>query len=101
MSFSSSSNGSSSSSDVFILASSNEKILEDMDQDDLMTFQMMLVTICNFNEFFTSHEMEEGIRQSMDIVVSVWDILVTMWVTPRLFYSLGASTEIEVKNHVE
>ncbi len=78
MSFSSSSNGSSSSSDVFILASSNEKILEDMDQDDLMTFQMMLVTICNFNEFFTSHEMEEGIRQSMDIVVSVWDILVTM-----------------------
>jgi hypothetical protein len=45
--------------------------------------------------------MAEGIRQSMDIVVSVWDILVTMWVTPRLFYSLGASTEIEVKNHVE
>ncbi len=31
-----------------------------MDQDDLMIFQMMLTTCCNCNEFFTSHEMEEG-----------------------------------------
>jgi hypothetical protein len=78
MTFSSSSYGSSSSNDGFISTSSNEKILGDMDQDDLMIFQMMLVTICNFNEFFTSHEMEEGIGQSMDIVASVWDILATM-----------------------
>jgi hypothetical protein len=78
MSFSSSSNGSSSSSDGFISTSSNEKILEDMDQDDFMIFQMMLTTICNFNEFFTSHEMEERIGQSVDIVASVWDILATM-----------------------
>jgi hypothetical protein len=78
MSFSSSSNSSSSSSDGFISTSSNEKILEDMDQDDLMIFQIMLMTICNFNEFFTSHEMEEKIGQSVDIVASVWDILAAM-----------------------
>jgi len=63
---------------LFLPQVSNEKILEDMDQDDLMIFQMMLTTICNFNEFFTSHEMEEGMGQSMDIVASVWDILATM-----------------------
>jgi hypothetical protein len=78
MSFSSSSNGSSSSNDGFISTSSNEKILEDMDQADLMIFQIMLVTICNFNDFFTSYEMEEGMGQSVDIVASVWDILVAM-----------------------
>jgi hypothetical protein len=49
-----------------------------MDQDDLMIFQMMLATICNFNEFFISHEMEEGIGQYVDIVVNVWDILAAM-----------------------
>jgi hypothetical protein len=31
-----------------------------MDQNDLMIFQMMLTMGCNSNEFFTSHEMEEG-----------------------------------------
>jgi hypothetical protein len=36
-----------------------------MDQDDLMIFQMMLTMVCN--EFFTSHEMEEGMGQFMDL----------------------------------
>ncbi len=55
--FSSSSNGFSSSDD-FTYDSSYERILEDMDQNDLMILQMMLVA-CKSNDFFTSHEMEE------------------------------------------
>jgi hypothetical protein len=38
-----------------------------MDQDDLMILQMMLTMGCNSNEFFTSHEMEEGMGQFMDL----------------------------------
>jgi hypothetical protein len=45
--------------------------------------------------------MEERIGQSVDIVASVWDILATMWVTPRLFNSLGANIEIEIKTMLD
>jgi hypothetical protein len=36
---------------------------------------------CNSNELFTSHEMEEAMGQSMDLVVGVWNILAKMWAT--------------------
>ncbi len=58
-----------------------------MDQNDLMILQMMLVA-CKSNDFFTSHEMEEMMGQYVDLVIGVWNALVTMWVTPWLFKSL-------------
>ncbi len=33
---------------------------------------------CNSNELFTSHEMKEGMGQSLDLVVGVWNILATV-----------------------
>jgi hypothetical protein len=50
MSSSSSSYGSFSNNDDFISSSSVRKILEDMDQDDIMIFQMM-AKACKCNEF--------------------------------------------------
>jgi hypothetical protein len=67
-----------SSNDDFTFTSSDEEFLKDMYQDDLMIFQMMLATSCNSNEFFTPHEMEEGMGQSMDLTIGVWDVLATM-----------------------
>jgi hypothetical protein len=48
-----------------------------MDQNDLMILQMMLVA-CKSNDFFTSHEMEEMMGQYVDLVIGVWNALVTM-----------------------
>jgi hypothetical protein len=45
-----------------------------MDRDDLMIFQMMLTMGCNSIEFFTSHEMEEGMGQFMDLANGIYDI---------------------------
>ncbi len=50
MSSSSSSYGSFSNNDDFISSSSVRKILEDMDQDGIMIFQMMAMA-CNSNDF--------------------------------------------------
>jgi hypothetical protein len=49
-----------------------------MDQNDLMILQTMLLVACNSNDFFTSHEMEEMMGQYVDLVIGVWDALVTM-----------------------
>jgi hypothetical protein len=47
----------SSNNDNFTSTSSDEKILEDMDENDLAFFQMMATIISNSNEFFLSHEI--------------------------------------------
>jgi len=49
-----------SNNDDFTSSSSDEDILEDMDQYDIVIFQMMATTASNTNELFNSHEMEEG-----------------------------------------
>jgi hypothetical protein len=46
------------------------------------------VVVYNSHNFFTSHEIEEGVGQSMDARIGVWDILITMLATPHLFKSL-------------
>jgi hypothetical protein len=38
----------------------------------------MLAITCNSNEFFISHEMEEGIEQSMDLTIGVQNVLARM-----------------------
>jgi len=53
MSSSSSSNSSFSNSDDFISYSSDEDVLEDMDQNDLVSFQMMAMPTSNSNDLFT------------------------------------------------
>jgi hypothetical protein len=50
MASSSSSYGSSPNNDDFISSSNVRKVLEDMDQDDIMIFQMMAMA-CKFNDF--------------------------------------------------
>lgn len=51
-------------------------------------FPMMLAITCNFNEFFISHEMKEGIGQSMDLTIGVQNVLARMWAALELFKSL-------------
>ncbi len=50
---------------------SNEDILEDMNQDDLVFFQMMATMAFNTNDLYNSHEMEEGGGQFVDLNVGV------------------------------
>ncbi len=48
-----------------------------MDKEDMAIFHCMAVP-CNSHEFFTSHEIEEGVGQSVDSTVDVGDVLITM-----------------------
>jgi hypothetical protein len=57
---SSSESDASSNSDHFNSVSNDEEILEDMDEEDMAIFHCM-VDPCNSHEFFTSHEIEEGV----------------------------------------
>jgi hypothetical protein len=50
-------------------------------------FPLMSAITCNSNEFFISHEMEEGMGQSMDLTIGVQNVLARMWVTLELFKS--------------
>jgi hypothetical protein len=68
---------SSSNSDNFISTSSNEEILEDVEKEDMVIFHCMVVP-CNSHELFTSCEIEEGARQSVNPMVSVQDVLSKM-----------------------
>ncbi len=70
----------------FTSTSSDEEILEDMDDDNMAIFHWMMIA-CNSHNFFTSHEIEEGMGQSMDARIGVQNILTTMWITPHLFKS--------------
>jgi hypothetical protein len=40
---------------------------------------------CNAQEFFNLREMEEDNGQSMDLAISVYNVLVTLQATPTLF----------------
>jgi hypothetical protein len=55
------------------LSSSDEDILVEMDQDDLVIFQMMATMASNTNDLFNSHEVEEWGEggQSIDLTVGV------------------------------
>jgi hypothetical protein len=61
---------SSSTFSHFNSSSSDDDILYDMDEEATMLFQCGLVA-CNAQEFFNSHEKEEGNGQSMDLAFSV------------------------------
>ncbi len=68
--FLSSSNHSSSNTDHFTSTSSNEEILEDMDENDMVIFYCITI-VCDSHNFFTSHEIEEGARQYVDAGIGV------------------------------
>jgi hypothetical protein len=88
MSSSSFSNSSFSNSDDFISYSSDEDVLKDMDENDLVIFQLMAMVTSNSNDLFTSHEMEERARQCVDPTVRIQDVLDTMQSTQTLFKTL-------------
>jgi hypothetical protein len=48
-----------SNSDDSTSSSSDEDILEDVNQNDLVIFQMMATMASNTNDLFNSHKMEE------------------------------------------
>jgi hypothetical protein len=60
MLFSSSSNGFHSSNYDFTSFSSDNDILKNINQNDLVIFQMMAPMVSNSNDLFTSYEMKEG-----------------------------------------
>jgi hypothetical protein len=53
-----------------------------------MILQMMSRMAYNSNDFFTPHEMEEGMGQSMDLVVCLGHIDYNVSSTQGLFKSL-------------
>jgi hypothetical protein len=67
---SSSSDHSSFNTNHFTSTLTDEQILENMDEDDMAIFYCMVIA-CNSHIFFTSHEIEEGARQSVDARVDV------------------------------
>jgi hypothetical protein len=82
------SSSSSSNSDDFISYSSDEDVLEDMDQNDFVIFQIMTMTTFNFDDLFISREMEEQGRQFVDPTVRIQDVFGTMRSTLTLFKTL-------------
>jgi hypothetical protein len=53
-----------------------------MNKEAKMFFQCGLVA-CNVQDFFNSHEMEEGSGQLMNPTIGVWDVLATIKATPH------------------
>ncbi len=66
MFYSNESHASFSNIDCFTSISSDEEILEDMNEEDMAIFHCRLVVAT-----FTLHEIEEGVGQSMDARVGV------------------------------
>jgi hypothetical protein len=52
-------------------SNSDEDILENMDQDDLVLFHMMAAMASNTNDLFNSHKMEEQGGQYVDPTIGV------------------------------
>ncbi len=48
-----------------------------MDEHNMANFHCMVIA-CDSHNFFTSHEIEEGVRQFVDAGIGVQDILTTM-----------------------
>jgi hypothetical protein len=61
----------SSNSDDSTSSSSDKDILEDMDQNDLVIFQLMATMASNNNDLFNSHKMEERRGQYVNSTVGV------------------------------
>jgi hypothetical protein len=81
MSTSSFSNGSSSSSD--------ENILGDMGQNDLIIFQMMATMTSNSFDLFISNEIGGGgLGQYVDPTMGVWHVLGIIQATSTLLKAL-------------
>jgi hypothetical protein len=74
---SSSSNHSSFNTNISPLPQVMNKYWKNMDEDDMAIICCMAIA-CDSHNFFTSHEIEEGARQSMDARDGVRDILTTM-----------------------
>jgi hypothetical protein len=70
MSFSNESDASSPNIDHFTSTSCDVQILEDMDKEDMVIFHCMAIPY-NSHEFFTSGEIENGVRQSIDPTIVV------------------------------
>jgi len=68
------SSSSSPNSDDSTLTSNDEDILKNMDQDDLVIFQLMVTIASNTNDLFNSHEMEERKGQYVNSIVGVRDV---------------------------
>jgi len=64
--------------DDFISSSNHKDVLENLDQNDLVIFQMMTIIASNSNGLFTSQEMKEEARQSTHPTIEVHDVLGTM-----------------------
>jgi hypothetical protein len=75
-------------SDDSTSSSSHENILENIDQDDLVIFQMMATMASNINDLFNSHEMEEGGGQFFNPFVGVRNVLGMMRTITTLFKTL-------------
>jgi hypothetical protein len=97
---SSSSHGSSSMGDSFSIAKSNsvnssssndDGMIKEMFADMNIHKQHAFVTTivdANSSNMFNANELEEGVIHSVDSCVVVWDVLVTMQATTRLFKTL-------------
>jgi hypothetical protein len=71
MFFSSISNGSYSSNYNFTSVLNDDDILKNINQNDLVIFQMMVLMAFNSNDLFTSYEMKEGMGQYMNLIFGV------------------------------
>jgi hypothetical protein len=59
-------------------SNSDEDILEDLDQLDLVLFQMMATMASITNDLFNSHKMEKRGGQFVGPTVGIQDVLGTM-----------------------
>jgi hypothetical protein len=71
MFFPSLSNGFYSSNYDFTSVLNDDVILKNINQNDLVIFQMMVLMASSSNHLFTSYEMKEGVGQYMDLIVGV------------------------------
>jgi hypothetical protein len=83
-----------SNNDCFTSTLSDVEILKNMDEENMAIFHCMVVP-CNSHNFFTFHKIEEGVRQSMDPKVGIWNVLATMWTTLYFFKTLINFTSVE------
>ncbi len=51
-----------------------------------------MAVVCNFHNFFTSHEIEKGVREYLDPRIGLWNVLATMQTTLYPFKTLTNST---------
>lgn len=67
-----------------------------MDQNDLVSFQMMAMPTSNSNDLFTWCEMEEWARQSVDPTVGIQDVLGIMQKHTNIIQNFD---QLHIRNH--